>query len=701
MIGATLGSYTVERELGRGGMGAVYAAVHVLLGRRAAVKVLLGALSRDEAAVQRFFNEARAASAIKHPSIVEIYDFGWAEDEGGEHRSAYIVMELMDGESLASRLARVGKLPVPSALLVARQIATALGAAHRAGIVHRDLKPDNVFLVPDPEVTSGERVKLLDFGIAKLASQTGGVAKTTTGAIMGTPHYMSPEQCEGSRAVDAKSDLYALGCMLFQMISGRLPFEGEGIGGIIGMHLYVEPPLLRSRVPDAPEGVEALVTRLLAKAPDDRPASAEEVAAELGRLGSPTGALPPVIASSARAEVGVLATLPNTPAGAITPSALARDATMATDPTLAPGAAVPPSPAAPRRGRTGLVIAAALVIGAGAATALVLGRGQGTQPRAVDAAVAVIDAPPPIDAGVDATADALYAQATQALQDRRWDTAIALGNDLEAAKHPMAAAVLMEGRRGKRVADALAAMEAGLASGDYRAVRTNLDVVYYSTVDGEPARAEADEIIARTRPKALAAATEAVTRHVAAGRCLEARTVVADTAADWGVDATRAMSAAVKKCKQRVFTTPTPEPTPPAPVPDPTPPAPTPEPPNPRQLLVELQGLVRGADWTAAGAACGQLAGKKLGRDVRTQVDVACATAACQLGDSAGAETHLRRLPRNRRSAIIDVCVARGVLLPLDLIMPPEAPVDAGVVEPPPEPAPPGPGPDPSSEPKQ
>ena len=699
MIGATLGSYTVERELGRGGMGAVYAAVHVLLGPRAAVKVLLGALSRDEAAVQRFFNEARAASAIKHPSIVEIYDFGWAEDEGGEHRSAYIVMELMDGESLAARLARVGKLPVPSALLVARQIATALGAAHRAGIVHRDLKPDNVFLVPDPEVASGERVKLLDFGIAKLASQTGGVAKTTTGAIMGTPHYMSPEQCEGSRAVDAKSDLYALGCMLFQMISGRLPFEGEGIGGIIGMHLYVEPPLLRSRVPDAPEGVEALVTRLLAKAPDDRPASAEEVAAELGRLGSPTGALPPVISSSARAEVGVLATLPNTPAGAITPSALARDATMATDPTLAPGAAVPPSPAAPRRGRTGLIIAAALVIGAGAATALVLGRGQGTRTRAVDAAVPVIDAPPPIDAGVDATADALYAQATQALQDHRWDTAIALGNDLEAAKHPMAAAVLMEGRRGKRVADALAAMEAGLASGDYRAVRTNLDVVYYSTVDGEPARAEADEIIARTRPKALAAATEAVTRHVAAGRCLEARTVVADTAADWGVDATRAMSAAVKKCKQRVFTPPTPEPTPPAPVPDPTPPAPTPDPPNPRQLLVELQGLVRGGDWTAAGAACGQLAGKKLGRDVRTPVDVACATAACQLGDSAGAETHLRRLPRNRRSAIIDVCVARGVLLPLDLIMPPEAPVDAGVVEPPPEPTPPGP--EPSSEPKQ
>ena len=213
MIGQTLGAYTIERELGRGGMGAVYLAVHAMLGRKAAVKLLRPELSRDPSTVQRFFTEARAASAIKHPSIVEIYDFGVAPDG-----AAYIVMELLDGESLATRLARLGRLPVATALVFARQIATALAAAHRAGIVHRDLKPDNAFLVADPEVAGGERVKLLDFGIAKLTGD-GGVAHTTTGAIMGTPHYMSPEQCEGSRAVDHRADLYSLGCMLFQMIT--------------------------------------------------------------------------------------------------------------------------------------------------------------------------------------------------------------------------------------------------------------------------------------------------------------------------------------------------------------------------------------------------------------------------------------------------------------------------------------------------
>ena len=269
MIGQTLGSYTIERELGRGGMGAVYLAVHAMLGRKAAVKLLRPELSRDPSTVQRFFTEARAASAIKHPSIVEIYDFGVAPDG-----AAYIVMELLDGESLATRLARLGRLPVATALVFARQIATALAAAHRAGIVHRDLKPDNAFLVADPEVAGGERVKLLDFGIAKLTGD-GGVAHTTTGAIMGTPHYMSPEQCEGSRAVDHRADLYSLGCMLFQMITGRLPFEGDGVGGIIGMHLYVAPPALRTLAPDAPAAVEALVARLLAKDPAERPASAD------------------------------------------------------------------------------------------------------------------------------------------------------------------------------------------------------------------------------------------------------------------------------------------------------------------------------------------------------------------------------------------------------------------------------------------
>ncbi len=278
MLGQTLGSYTIERELGRGGMGAVYAAVHTLLGRRAAVKVLLAELSRDQAQVQRFFNEARAATAIKHPSIVEIYDFGWAADG-----SAYIVMELMDGEPLSARLKRIGRLSVAQAATIARQAATALAAAHRAGIVHRDLKPDNVFLVPDAEVAGGERVKLLDFGVAKLAAP-GAASRTTTGAIMGTPRYMSPEQCEGARAVDHRTDLYALGCVLFEMVAGRVPFISDGVGGLIGMHLHVPPPRLRELAPAAPAELEAIVARLLAKTPDDRYQTADEVAAALARV---------------------------------------------------------------------------------------------------------------------------------------------------------------------------------------------------------------------------------------------------------------------------------------------------------------------------------------------------------------------------------------------------------------------------------
>ncbi|MCA9677254.1 MAG: serine/threonine protein kinase, partial [Myxococcales bacterium] len=277
MIGTSLGSYTIERELGRGGMGAVYVGVHTLLGRRAAVKVLLPELSRNQDIVQRFFNEARAATAIRHAGIVEIYDFGFSADG-----SAFIVMEYLDGESLSARMRRDGRLDLLFALGVARQAAAALGAAHRAGIVHRDLKPDNVYLVPDPEIALGVRVKLLDFGIAKLVADQGvGLARTHTGAIMGTPWYMSPEQCKGAGQVDARSDVYALGCMLFEMVCGRVPFVGEGAGEIIAAHIHVPPPAPSSLAPGLPPAVEAVILHLLAKAPDDRPATADEAAAEL------------------------------------------------------------------------------------------------------------------------------------------------------------------------------------------------------------------------------------------------------------------------------------------------------------------------------------------------------------------------------------------------------------------------------------
>ncbi|MBA3395799.1 MAG: serine/threonine protein kinase, partial [Deltaproteobacteria bacterium] len=300
-VPAVLGSYVIERELGRGGMGAVYIGVHQVLGRRAAIKVLLPALSQRDDLVQRFFTEARAITAIQHASIVDVYDFGTAADG-----SAYIVMEYLEGESLAARLRTRGRLPIPQALAIARQIATGLAAAHAVGVIHRDLKPDNIFLVPDPEVIGGERAKLLDFGVAKLVAADSTSVKTMTGMLLGTPQYMSPEQCEGAREVDHRSDLYSLGCTLFQMVCGRLPFVSAGIGGVIGMHLHMPPPKLRTYAPHASAALEAIVDRLLAKDPQDRPATATEVAAALAN--------PEAAVVSAAEEVATLPAIDGTEA---------------------------------------------------------------------------------------------------------------------------------------------------------------------------------------------------------------------------------------------------------------------------------------------------------------------------------------------------------------------------------------------------
>ena len=270
-----IGQYRITGVLGEGGMGKVYAAEHTLLGRTAAVKVLLPDLSSKQEVVQRFFNEARAATAIRHPGIVEIYDFGWT-NEG----AAFIVMEHLQGETLRARRTR-GTMPWNIALAVTRQIAGALGAAHAKGIVHRDLKPDNIFLVLDPEVPGGERIKLLDFGIAKLAGDTApNVQVTRTGAVMGTPTYMAPEQCRGV-AIDHRADLYALGCILFELCAGRPPFVGEGAGDVLAAHIHLPPPTFAASGVRAPAPVEHLLQRLLTKSPDRRIQSAEVLIADI------------------------------------------------------------------------------------------------------------------------------------------------------------------------------------------------------------------------------------------------------------------------------------------------------------------------------------------------------------------------------------------------------------------------------------
>jgi serine/threonine protein kinase len=280
MIGDTLGNYRVVSRLGMGGMGAVYIGEHTLIGRKAAIKILLPEFSRKQEIVERFFNEAKAGSAIGHPGIVQTIDFGYHTDG-----SAYLVMELLTGEPLNERLDRLGKMPEDEAVRIARQCASALAAAHKAGIIHRDLKPANIFLSEDPEMEAGERVKILDFGIAKLTdSGAAGDLRTRTGSMMGTPVYMSPEQCRGAGLVDHRSDIYSLGCVLFRMLCGRPPFVAEGIGEIIASHLREPPPSMQSFVPTISPALDAVVQRTLAKAPEARFSSMEEMASVLQSL---------------------------------------------------------------------------------------------------------------------------------------------------------------------------------------------------------------------------------------------------------------------------------------------------------------------------------------------------------------------------------------------------------------------------------
>ena len=269
--GVKIGSYTVVEELDKGGMAHVYLARHDELGTRVVVKVLDRALSHNPDMVRRFKREARAAARIDHPGIVDVFDVG-------EHVSGdlYIVMEYLVGENLKQQLAREGQLDEGVAIEFLRQAASALQAAHEQGVIHRDLKPANLFVVPDPGVRGGERLQVLDFGIAKLLG-TPAELETQTGMLMGTPAYMSPEQCRGARNVDHRTDLYALGVILFQMLCGRRPFECEGHGEYVIAHNSEPPPPVRQLEPAASAGVAAVVARLLAKDPDQRFASAREL----------------------------------------------------------------------------------------------------------------------------------------------------------------------------------------------------------------------------------------------------------------------------------------------------------------------------------------------------------------------------------------------------------------------------------------
>ena len=273
--GSVVGEYTIERKLGDGGMATVYGAMHPLIGKKAAIKIIAPALSLDAGLVERFVLEARAVNAIGHPNIVDVFSFGVLSDG-----RSYFVMEWLQGETLYDRLWE-RRLGVDEALDILDQICDALEAAHEKGIIHRDLKPANVFLCP----VRGRRdlVKLLDFGVAKLIATDDALdgadplsrpPQTMTGQVVGTPDYISPEQAR-AKPVDGKTDVYALGIIAWEMILGRRPFEADNSADVVRMHLSEAPPKARSLWPEIPSPLDELLMAMLQKSAAKRPSPAE------------------------------------------------------------------------------------------------------------------------------------------------------------------------------------------------------------------------------------------------------------------------------------------------------------------------------------------------------------------------------------------------------------------------------------------
>ena len=304
LIGELIGDYRLKRLLGRGGMGLVFAGVHERMGHQAAIKVVRSQLAQSPLVAARFFTEARAASMLDHPGVVRVLDVG--QTAAG---MPFIVMEYLEGVLLTEQLSQIFSLAsteadgpglsAPSgashaefALRIAGQLAETLSALHEKGVVHRDLKPDNIFLVHDAGVPGGERIKLFDFGIAKLLCEPGPVLpgapgpgvlaapQTAVGTVLGTPVYMSPEQWQGRSQISDRVDVYAAGGIFYEMLVGHPPFTARALGELMAQHLQDMPRPIRAEASWVPAPLEAMILRMLAKSPQHRP-SMKEVAAFL------------------------------------------------------------------------------------------------------------------------------------------------------------------------------------------------------------------------------------------------------------------------------------------------------------------------------------------------------------------------------------------------------------------------------------
>jgi tRNA A-37 threonylcarbamoyl transferase component Bud32 len=405
-------------------MGEVYLAEHKYIARRAAIKFLLPQLTSSAEVVMRFFAEARAAAGIEHPGIVQVIDCDVHRDG-----RAFIVMELLRGESLRAYLERIGSLASDERGGVAmfREIGTALAAAHRQGIVHRDLKPDNIFLhLPTGRPPASPVMKVLDFGIAKLLGVGEGGSKTRTGQLLGTPLYMSPEQCRGARSVDHRSDVYSLGCIMYEVFCGVPPYQAEGFGDLIVAHVSRPIPEPRELAPRISPALRDLLVACLAKEPNDRVPSMEALVTKLAEVGGPhalrlerpviepdpsaaTGplsAVPSPVSPQARAAVAATTPAPPglSPLAARQAVAMATPSVANTATTLQHGASeimntVPP----PRRRGKGAAIAA--TVGVAIAAAIVISRlasGSGHPATSATSATAATAARPAMPAATAA-----------------------------------------------------------------------------------------------------------------------------------------------------------------------------------------------------------------------------------------------------------------------------------------------------------
>jgi serine/threonine-protein kinase len=276
LVGTTLaGKYRIDARLNEGGMGTVYRGTHVLMDKTVAIKVLRPSLAADEKIVARFSREARAASRITHPNAISVTDFG--EDESGH---VFLVMEFLSGKTLKQLIRDEGPLPLARVVDITRQVGDALNAAHAQGVVHRDLKSDNIMLL---DTMTGDHAKVLDFGIAKINEPDGAVdtSLTAPNLVIGTPQYMSPEQCSQDAEIDARSDIYSLGVILYEMLVGHVPFSGDSPTMVMMKHLQEPVPSVLEERSDVPASVGRVVARAMAKVRDNRYQNVAELIEDL------------------------------------------------------------------------------------------------------------------------------------------------------------------------------------------------------------------------------------------------------------------------------------------------------------------------------------------------------------------------------------------------------------------------------------